>query len=65
MQLKKFFVSDINVRTIATEDEDDELGKDILRCGQLYPLLVEKEIDNVGNETGRHGGIAGRAGIAP
>ena len=32
-----------------------------MRYGQLYPLLVEKEIDNAGNETGRHGRTAGHA----
>ncbi len=59
VQLKNLCVSNINVRTIATDGYLDELGEDILRRGQLYPLLVEKEIDKRGNETGRHGVIAG------
>lgn len=62
MKLENFFVSNINSCAIVT---NDELGKDILRCGQLYPLLVEKEIDNAYNEIGRHSVIAGGAGIAP
>jgi len=57
--LKNLFVRDMNVRTIATDDYLDELGEDILRRGQLYPLLIEKELDDNGDKTGRCCVIAG------
>ena len=46
MQLKKFFVSNINLRKVATDDEDEDLSEDILRNVRLFTHLPDKKSEH-------------------
>ena len=46
MQLKGFFISNINLRQVATDDEDEDLPEDILRNVGSFTHLPDKKSEH-------------------